>query len=412
MGQTLSIGRRFMSLLGGSVAGQVAMIAALPIVTHLYEPSDFGMLGAFGALVMLVLPAACLRFDLAIPVPDDEMDARGLAVLAFVSATVISIAYGALIYLAGDLMGPDFSAVTRRYGWLIPLTLWAAALFSLAQFWAVRSGLFRQLALAHVSRGLFGAGAQIGLGLAGAGTVGLLLGQAIYMGLGSVALLVAFLRAEFRKLTEVSAQFIIQTARRNWRFPVFSTPESLLNSAGAQLPILVIIYTAGPEAGGFLYLAQRITSIPVGIIGGALSRVYLGEAKNQLRNGTLFSFTVRMVRMLFLSALVPFLMLFIGAPLVFEKFLSSEWVESAMVLQLILPAAFIQFCVVPVSTVFHVRSEQLLILLIQASGLLLQVGSIIFCHLTGIASPVLGLAIGGFVYYSIYAAAVFFVARS
>ena len=409
---SLSIRNRFLSLLGGNVAGQLLMITALPIVTTLFEPADFGMLGAFGALVMLVLPAACLRFDVAIPVPDDEMDARALAVLSFLCSTVFSVVYWVLIQQLKGLLGSEFVRVIDTFGWLLPLTLWAAAVFSFTQFWAVRSGLYRKLALAHASRGLFGAGTQVGLGLIGTGTIGLLLGQAVYMGLGSVALIVAFLRTELRNLRKLSAGFVFQTARRNWRFPVFSVPESLLDSAGANLPILLIVYTSGPEDGGFLYLAQRITSIPIGIIGGNLSRVYLGEARKQLVAGTLFAFTKRMMRTLLLFALGPFLIVFFGAPFAFERYLSADWANSVGVLQLILPAAFLQFCVVPVSTVFHVRSRQFAIMLLQACGLILQVGPILICFWTGLADPITGLAVGAVVYYSMYVAATYLVARS
>jgi len=361
---------------------------------------------------MLVLPAACLRYDLAIPIPDDDMEARALAALSFFGATMVSLVYTLAIYGLSGHLGAEFLAVLDRYGWMIPLTVWAAAIFSLTQFWAVRVALYRQLAIAHVSRGLIGAGTQIGLGLAGLGALGLILGQSIYMGLGSFLLCLSLIRREGHHFCAFSPGFLAAVARKHWRFPAFSVPEAMLDSAGVHLPMLLIISISGPEAGGILFLAQRVTSIPVGIIGGALSRVYLGEARSQLAAGTLLSFTGKMVRNLFLMAAMPFLIMFFGAPLIFDAYLSSEWSGAARVLQLILPAAFIQFCIVPVSTVFHLKSRQFEIMMIQVCGLVLQVGSIVFCFLTSIAEPIVGLAVGSAIYYTVYAICIYLVARS
>lgn len=402
---------RLIALASGSIVGQLAMIGVLPIITRIYSPADFGLLGAFSAIVMIVLPAACLRFDLAIPIPSDDRDAHALAALGFAGATLVSVVVWVTLTLYGDAMKAEYVAVFDRFGWLVPLTLWTASVFSITQYFAIRRQRFRALAIAHATRGGLGAATQVGLGFAGIGPLGLVLGQAIYMGLGSISLVYSFLSRELMGLQHLDMRFLADTIRRYWRFPVFSMPESLLNSAASYLPMLMILWISGAEVAGLFYLAQRITSIPVGLIGGQLSRVFIGEAPMQLREGTLFRFTAKLMSVLFLATLVPSILGVLFAPHLADAALGDEWAPLADMLVLLIPAAFLQFCVSPVSTVLHVRSRQATSLVVQFGGLFFQIGAVLLCAQTGIAEPVTGFAIGSAIHYAIYAIVVLIAAR-
>lgn len=403
---------RLIALASGSIVGQLAMISVLPIVTRLYDPADLGLLGAFSATVMIVLPAACLRFDLAITIPSDDRDAHALVVLGFAGATVVSVLVWAAIGLFGGGLTAEYVVVFDRFGWLVPLTLWAASIFSLAQYVAIRRQRFRALAIAHATRGGFGAATQVGLGFAGAGPLGLLLGQAIYMGLGSILLVYSLLTQALAARRSLNLQVLAGTARRYWRFPVFSVPESLLNSVASYFPMLLILSISGAEVAGLFYLALRITNIPVGLIGGQLSRVFVGEASRQLRQGTLFSFTAKLMRTLFLVALGPAILSILFAPYVANAAFGDEWSRVADMLILLIPAALLQFCVSPVSTALHVCSRQATSLILQLGGLFWQVGTLLLCAKTGIAEPITGFAIGSMIHYAIYSVVVLLVVRN
>jgi O-antigen/teichoic acid export membrane protein len=394
--------KRFAALTSGGVLGQVMMVIALPVLTRLYAPADFGLLGTFSSVVMLVLPAACLRFDLAIPIASDDHDARALMLLGFISASVIAVLVWLLLGPLGSVLDQDFVLLFDKYDWLVALTLWSAAVFSLTQFWAIRCNLFSRLALSHVSRGFMGASSQVGLGFAGAGGFGLLLGQGIYMGLGGVSLATSFLRAELRNLRTLTAAFAYNTAKRYWRFPVFSTPEALLDTAGMHLPLLIVAALSGPEMAGMLFLAQRLTSIPVGVIGGSLSRVYIGEAPKQFANGNLHLFTLKLWRSLFFIGLGPMLLGMIYAPLLTERILGSEWFSASGFIVLLLPPAFLQACVVPISTAFHVLKKHALATGLKAVGLIFQVTSILTAYSVGLKDPVVGLSVGITAYYFLF----------
>lgn len=399
--------KRFAVLAGGSVAGQVQMLLVLPIITQIYAPSDFGLLAAFSSIVMLVLPAAALRFDLAIPIPANDCDARSLAALGFISLSVVALLVWLLLHPLVGLLGEQFVILFERHGWLIPLTVWTAGLFSLTQYWAIRRRHFKELAWSHGSRGLVGASTQVALGLAGAGSLGLLIGQAIYMGLGAIYLSMSFLRAELHDLRNLSSAALRITAKKYWRFPIFSTPESLLDAAGMHLPLLLVASLSGAEEAGLLFLAQRLTAVPIALISGNLSRVYIGEAPAHLANSNLHAFTMGLWRKLFLIGLGPALLFVVSAPLFTEMIFGVEWSPVGNLIVMLTPAVFMQFCVIPISTALLVLKKQAVAMILQAFGLVAQIGSFLWAYFSGITEPLIGLAAGAALYYCAYTITVF-----
>ena len=67
------------TLLVGSLIAQVLALLILPVLTRLYEPGDFGLLGKYLALVGALGTLSLLRYDLAIALP--EKDEEGVQVL-------------------------------------------------------------------------------------------------------------------------------------------------------------------------------------------------------------------------------------------------------------------------------------------------------------------------------------------
>ena len=50
-------------LVTGSAFGQLLVLVASPLLTRLYSPDDFGVLGVFSALLGLFGTAVCLRYE-------------------------------------------------------------------------------------------------------------------------------------------------------------------------------------------------------------------------------------------------------------------------------------------------------------------------------------------------------------
>ena len=68
-------------LVGGTAVSQALTVLAAPLLTRLYAPDDFGLLGGFVSLVATLGAFLTLRYSLAIPLPESDDDAAHLAIL-------------------------------------------------------------------------------------------------------------------------------------------------------------------------------------------------------------------------------------------------------------------------------------------------------------------------------------------
>jgi len=400
-------------LASGTIIGQAIMVLVLPVLTRLYEPEAFGALGIFMSITVVASVAACLRLDIAIPLPDRDEDALNLVVLGLGFATVLALVAAVLLVLAGgqfiDLSGHREIA---DYLFLVPLGMWLAAAYSAVQFWSIRKKRFGQVATTQLTRAIGGSATQVGLGIAGLASFGLVVGYVIYTALGTVGLVYHFFRFDRGLLSFVSASSLRRVLHENRRFPYFSVPESLLNSAAINLPVVLIGALAGPKEAGYMLLAQRVTSIPVGLLGGSLSRVFLAEAAERRRNGELGSFTRVTMKRLAQVGAFPFFVVALVSPILFPYIFGPDWERAGVMVTWMVPFMFVQFAVSPVSTSLHATGNQLAAFLLQLCGFVIVFGAILLGAFVDPYDVFYWFAGASLVYYTLYALVVYRVSRT
>ena len=60
-------------LISGTALAHAITAAAMPVATRLFTPQDFAAASTFSSLVGILVVAACLRYELAVPLPDDNV---------------------------------------------------------------------------------------------------------------------------------------------------------------------------------------------------------------------------------------------------------------------------------------------------------------------------------------------------
>src|SRR5690554_3486904 len=83
--------RAVVTLASASAGGQLIMLAAIPFLTRLYTPEDFGVFAVFSALMSVVLVISSLRYELAIPLPQSQKSASRLLVIALAINLVVAL---------------------------------------------------------------------------------------------------------------------------------------------------------------------------------------------------------------------------------------------------------------------------------------------------------------------------------
>ncbi|WP_457326051.1 lipopolysaccharide biosynthesis protein [Roseateles sp. P5_E11] len=380
---------------------------AMPILARLYLPADFGLLSVLSSSLGILSVAACLRYELAIALPQDAKDADRLLTLSLAVCTVVSLGVALMIAMAPDaVMALLRQPGLRPYLWMIPVGVWLAGAYSALQAWHVRHASFGRLARTRVAQSAGSAGLQMMVGWHGAGPVGLLLGQVANTGIACLALMPTAWAA-MRELRWSSLRHVAFEYRR---FPIYSTAEALANSAAVYLPVILVAAYAGPAEAGYLGMAMYVAQAPMSLIGNSISQVFLSRAALEHREGRLPQFVVQVVDGLIKAGVGPLLALGIIAPQICEWLFGAGWARTGWLVSCMTPWFLLQFLVVPISTTLHICGRQRAALFLQLAGLLIRLGGVWLLDWARLGHISEGYAATGALFYGLYLGVVLAVA--
>lgn len=390
-------------LAGGTALAHVITALAMPVSTRLFTPQDFSVAATFASLVGILVAASCLRFDMAIPLPDDEEKGINLLAVAATSALVSALLVGLAVWLIppGLLARVRLGALAPFLP-LLPVSVLIGGLYLALQMWHVRSKAFGAVARSRMFQSGAAAAGQLTLGALGFRPLGLIIGQMLNYGAGSLTLGARVLRRERRLLRRIGLAEMRAVFREYDRFPRYSVWEALANAAAIYAPILLIAaFAIGPEA-GYLTLANFLLQVPMSLLGTATSQVYLSGAPAALREARLGAYTLEMLRGLVRLIAAPLFFLLPAAPAAFGIVFGAPWARSGILVAWMIPWFLFQFLSSPISTALHVTGRQRSAMILQIVGFALRVGSVALAATVARAWISEVYALSGFVFYAIY----------
>lgn len=396
-------------LVGGTAFAQGLMVLGLPILTRLYTPDAFSLLAVYTAIIALVTVISSLRYNLAIPLPKKDVDGLALLAVSLIAAFFVTLLCAVPVifkpdWVAAQLGRPDL----QPYLWMIPFGIFIASAYNALQYWASRKKLFALITRTRMTRAIGGIGTQIGFGAVYGTPFGLIFGHMIYGGLGMIELLRSLLKNDRHLFKSFSLKRITTQARIHRRFPIYSVPASLLDTASNELPIILIAsIVVGPEA-GFIFLARRVVGLPMSLIGSSVSQVYLSEAPQKLRDGTLSAFTLRTMWALLKTGAPALILLGLISPIVFPLIFGQEWARSGWLVAWMTPWFILQFAVSPVSRAIEIKNKFALSLALNLIGFTLRTMTVWIVLLIKPEIAGEAFAVAGAIYFIIYTFAVLY----
>lgn len=362
----------------GTAVAQAIPIIALPFLTRIFTPDDFNLLAAYASVLGLLSVAACLRFNLAIPLPKNDTTAWHLLLLSFGSGGLVTL----LITMAVTLAPKTIVELIKQpaletYLWLLPFGIFFVAAYDALQYWASRQRRFSLIARTRVTRAIGGTGAQLGAGTVVPGPFGLLLGHMLLSGLGFFALALSFIHSD-RHVTQATGwNDLKNTAKRYRQFPIYSVPEALFNTAGLEISVLIIAASAiGPEA-GYLMLAMRVLGMPMMLVGNSVAQVYLTEAPEKLRRGELADFTLRSLWTMTKVGTPPMLLVASTSPMLFPLIFGPDWAPAGLMVAWLAPMFLAQFIASPLLSILHITGRLRLAMWLQFGGAVARIASLL-----------------------------------
>ncbi|MCH8492472.1 MAG: oligosaccharide flippase family protein [Idiomarina sp.] len=367
----------------GTAAAQVIGIAFSPIITRLYGPESFGILGTYLALLAILAPLAALSYPIAIVLPKHDNNAKGLVKLSlrlsFVTSGVVATV---ILFFEEPLLELLNIGEVGKFIWFVPLALLFSVWLAVAKQWAIRKKLFKLKAKVAVVNALLQNGFKSGIGLFAPfawvlitiATLGSILNAVLYY-LG------------FRKepssggFQKEGALSQTQLAREYRDFAYFRTPQLLLNAASHSMPILMLTTLFGPAIAGFYTLGKMVLGAPVQLLGQSVAAVFYPKFNETiLRGESGKKLLVDAGISLGVIGFVPFSLIFIFGPFIFGMVFGPEWVTAGEFARWLALSSFFSYLNRPSVAAIPVLRMQRFYLVFEITGVIIRLLSLVVAY--------------------------------
>jgi lipopolysaccharide exporter len=376
-----------LKLVSGTTLAQLITILTAPIITRLFFPEVFGILNVFSSIIAIISIIICLRYELAIMLPENDTDAADIFVLCLMLALTISAGAGLIILFFGEslinlLKAPELMA----FLWLIPIGLLIQGLFAALNYWNTRTKHFGRLSIARISASVTTSAIPISLG---------------YLGYTNAATLIfAYLAGTFifafvlgiQIIPEYGSFFyhnvrlpgILSNLRRYRKFPLIDSWSSFINNLSWQLPSLMLLYFFSATVVGYYSLSNRIIVLPMTLIGSAIGQVFYQRTAELRSDPAKLAKSVELVfHRLAAIGLFPAVVLGIAGPELFSIVFGADWYEAGRYAQILSPWMFVLFISSPISNLFATLERQELALIVNVVILTTRFGALAIGGLSG-----------------------------
>lgn len=362
---------------------------AIPVISRLYTPDDYGVIGLFISILAVVTVFATLKYEVAIVLPDSDDTARGIlraALLVALGVSLIVLASAAVTTLCCSDM--QMVSSLGRYVWFLPLGIvLMASVKMLVNGWLMRKKQFGRMAVAEMSNSIVNIVIRIILGFVIGSTIwGLLVG--LFAGL-VVGLLVAWpvSRAGLQKPESAETATGIAALKQYPEFPAFTMPADFIRTLAQKLPVLMFGFMYSPATAGLFYMADRLIKAPVELGLRAFRGVFLQKvsamhnAKTPLR-----SVYVKTVVIMFLLGLGPAAVLFFRGQEILTFILGEKWIEAGRFAEILAPLLLSFWVTSPAAMLLITLRRQNYWLLVQASIAILQICVFVYAYVNGLSA--------------------------
>jgi lipopolysaccharide exporter len=382
--------RNALTLATGTTISQIITLAALPVLTRLYTPSDFGLLAAFTVLCTIISTLACLGYEPAIVLPKRNGTALCLWVLC-IQAGLLVTATSAIIFTIwpaeiSELAGNAELAEVLQ---LVPLVVFAWSVTVATTQWCTRHREFSAISASNVANRSTAVVGQFSFGILPsiAGSLGLIMGFVIGS-LAGMSVLLQHLRKTLQSRLwnslRLSRVLVIVYCYRD--YPGYGLSSNLIGAMVRALPVFSLGYFFSAAAVGHFALANQLVAAPVQLVTSSIVDVFFERAKRAHRDGDLAAVTARIYGLLISLLMTPLALLSISAPELISLLLGDEWLQAGVYIRWLAIWFFSLSAITPLFRIFLVLNRQKELAVINVISLVVSAAALLVGGLYGDAT--------------------------
>lgn len=334
----------------GTAIAQLLGIIFVPILTRIYPPAIYGTLAVFSSLLSLLIVWSSMKYELAIPLEENDDDAEYLLILSFFIVCISTIILLVILTFSGDFLAGIFHfEFIAPYYWLFCFGFFGISVYQILTYWALRSKDYITITRTRVVQSICGSVSKIILGLLSFGSFGLICGEIIgrMVGIGTLGRTV--LPKIWLSIHVLDVHKLRSLAHRYRKFPIFSLPSGFINELSLQAPTLLLASMFGFGIAGLFSLSYTILVLPVALVSGSMSQVYSAECSELFRKKSvdILALYLNTTKKLFMFGAPVILFGAVVSPFLFPIIFGSAWKDAGI---FVLPLSILviaQFVVSP-----------------------------------------------------------------
>lgn len=288
----------------------------------------FGILGIYVSVVHIISSISTLKYDQALILPKRKDDASILLCICFISLILTTILSFIIIFLWNGKLATIIKMQGHSYLiWVLPFSVLTSGTYISFTAWLTRERYFKRTSFSQILRSTSSSGLQCIVGMSAPSSFGLIGG--IIFGDVIAALntgIKSFKTECFAFIKSFSISKLIYQLKEYSDFPLYSSPQNLLNSISNNIPSLLLAQYFGTTVVGFYAIGIRAIQMPMNIITTALRQVLFQKASEVYNaGGDTYSLFLRATMSLLLLIALPTILFILLAPAIFSILFGSDW---------------------------------------------------------------------------------------
>ncbi len=302
------------------------------------------MFAVFMSLVGALTPIICGKYEVALVLPQNSVQAEHLLGIALYFAFGISIALAVIFSFTGGGLLSFLNA--DKLGWWIfsvPAAMFLVGVFTAVNYYANRNKDYNRLSRAKICRALLSTLISIAAGLLGGHFGGLLAG--FFAGLAGAAVYLLFQYPQLMKL-----RLLRWSKAKKWLlwkyryYPIYNATSGLLNGLTMGLPVFFMSHYFSENIVGYYSLVLRVSLAPLSFIAASASQINLKKVVDLVNRGqSPVPFLLKLTALLLFIILIPCIIIILWGPSLFYFLFGGQWSVAGEFARILMPAIAIQF---------------------------------------------------------------------
>lgn len=384
-----------LKLATGTVIAQAMSTLLSPVLSRLFSPTAFGLVGLFSALTYMIGSVACLRYDVTVLLPEKKEDATHQLTISLLADLVVTAGCALVVWAWGAPVAALFNSPGLvPYLWMLPVATFMYGIYYALNYWISRARQYFRLSLARILNSTAMNAWQLGSGLLNGDAGGLIFGNVLGLSINSIVMAADVLRVDWQFMrSHLTFSGLMKGIKRYKNFPLLDTWATLVSSSAGQIAFFLLGIFFSSQEIGYYNLGYRVLRFPMLLVGAAIAQVFYQRAAAAKHDPALANTTEELLRWLLWVVAMPMLVLGVAGKQIFVVIFGAPWAEAGVYTQILSLWSLGFFLAGTFAPLFSVYERQRANFITNLALLIATVAAMAIGALAN--SPRLGLALVG-----------------